>query len=40
MAETSTKGDYDTTKITAVKSFIVQDPVQLKLFKAVIFAIS
>ncbi len=40
MEVTSTIGDYDTTKITKIKSFIVQDPVQLKLFVAVIFAIS
>jgi hypothetical protein len=40
MAGTSTKGDYDTTKITAVKSFTVQDPAQIKLFTAVIFDIS
>jgi hypothetical protein len=39
MAVASAKADYDTTKITAVQSFIVQDPVQFKLFKAVIFAI-
>jgi hypothetical protein len=39
MAVTSAKADYDATKITAVKSFIVQDPVKLRFFTAVIFAI-